>query len=185
VDVALEPGDRLAVTGPNGSGKSTLLRCIAGTVTPSSGEVTIAGLRAGVRGARSLIGATFAQERSFYLRLTGLQNLLTFARLRQPSAAAARRDVMAIIEELELTDIAAARVDQCSTGMVQQLAFARALLGTPHVLLLDEPTRSLDAGASERLWAAIDRRSSSVTVLATHRDEDVERCERNLSLRVA
>src|SRR6201986_3465517 len=82
LDISLDAGQRLALTGPNGAGKSTLLRCIAGTVAPSSGTVTIAGRAAGSREARRAVGCSLAQERSFYLRLSGRQNLLTFARMR-------------------------------------------------------------------------------------------------------
>jgi ABC-type multidrug transport system ATPase subunit len=180
VDLTLAPGERLAVTGHNGAGKSTLLRCIAGSVAPSTGTVTISGARAGSRVARRCVGASFSQDRSFYLRLTGADNLLTFAQLRQRTIEA-RRSVAALVAELELDEIAARRVDRCSTGMVQQLSFARALLAEPPLLLLDEPTRSLDDAAVERLWAAIDRRPAAL-IMATHRPEDVERCERHLIL---
>ena len=181
VDLELAPGERLALTGPNGSGKSSLLRCIGGTLTPTSGTITVDGAPAGTRAARERVGTSFSQERSFYLRLTGRENLLTFACLRQP-AAQARRQVEELVAELGLGDIAATRVDRCSTGMVQQLAFARALLGTPGLLLLDEPTRSLDEGAVERLWAALARRASLGLIIATHRDQDIECCERHLAL---
>jgi ABC-2 type transport system ATP-binding protein len=158
-----------------------LLRCIAGTLAPSTGTITVDGARAGTRAARRRVGASFSQERSFYLRLTGRENLLTFACLRQPSTPA-RRQVEELVAELGLEDIAAARMDRCSSGMVQQVAFARALLGTPGLLLLDEPTRSLDEAAVERLWAALGRRPSLALIIATHRDEDIERCERHLAL---
>ncbi len=181
VDLELGPGERLALTGPNGSGKSTLLRCIAGTVAPSSGAIAVEGARAGTRAARELVSASFSQERSFYLRLTGRENLITFACLREP-AARARAQVEELVAELGLGDIAATRMDRCSTGMVQQVAFARALLGAPRLLLLDEPTRSLDEAAAERLWAALERRPWLALIIATHRDEDIERCERHLAL---
>ena len=92
--------------------------------------------------------------------------------------------VAAIEEELELSAILAQRVDRCSTGMVQQLAFARALIGDPAVLLLDEPTRSLDTEAFERLWAAIDIRPNLTLVIATHREDDIQRCHQRLDLHV-
>lgn len=181
LDLRLAAGERLALTGPNGAGKSTLLRCIAGTVAPCGGTVTVAGHRAGSRGARRSIGVTFAQERSFYLRLSGMENLLTFAMMRLPSARA-RAAVERVVSELELHEIAARRIDQCSSGMVQQVAIARSLLGEPSLLLLDEPTRSLDEAATARLWGAVDRRPQTAVIIATHRREDVDRCQRQLAL---
>jgi ABC-2 type transport system ATP-binding protein len=173
--LSVEPGERIALYGPNGSGKTTVLRCVAGTLAPSSGEIHVGGHKAGSLEARRLIGASMAQERSFYLRLKGHENLLFFARLRHARERDAVRDVAQIEDELDLHEITAERVDQCSTGMVQQLAFARALIGRPSLILLDEPTRSLDRGARARIWASLDQRQAAV-LLASHLDEDVERC---------
>ena len=176
----MAPGERVALTGPNGSGKSTLLRCIAGTIMTSSGSITVGGHAAGTRAARHLTGVSFSQERSFYLRLTGFQNLLTFARLRDATSGA-RRLVEEVVAELGLETLAQRRVDQCSMGMVQQLAIARALLGEPPLLLLDEPTRSLDDEAIARMWVALDARPGCAVIIATHHAEDVNRCERHLA----
>jgi ABC-2 type transport system ATP-binding protein len=178
----LEPGERLAVTGANGSGKTTLLRCVSGTLMPSAGRVDVCGHPAGSVAARRRIGVSLSQERSFYLRLSGRNNLLFFARLRHRRERQARIATERLIEELELEMIAAERVDRCSTGMVQQLALARALLGSPALLVLDEPTRSLDPGAVERLWGAVDRRPELTLLIATHRSDDVERCTERLDL---
>jgi ABC-2 type transport system ATP-binding protein len=178
----LTAGERLAVTGPNGSGKTTLLRCVSGTLTPSGGRVEVCGHEAGSLAARRRIGVSLSQERSFYLRLSGRNNLLFFARLRHRREREARIATEQLIEELELETIAAERVDRCSTGMVQQLALARALLGSPALLVLDEPTRSLDPGAVERLWGAVDRRPEIALLIATHRSDDVERCTERLDL---
>ena len=183
-DLSAEPGRRIALWGPNGSGKSTVLRCVAGTLMPSAGSVLIGGHRAGELAARRLVGASLAQERSFYLRLSGRTNLLFFARIRYDNRREGMRAVDGLIEELEIADIAAQRVDRCSTGMVQQLGIARALIGEPAVLLLDEPTRSLDADARARLWGALERRPKTVALIATHLDEDVKLCDERVSFPV-
>lgn len=182
LDVTLRRGERLAVTGPNGSGKTTLLRCVSGTLTPSSGRVEICGHTAGSTPARRAVGISLSQERSFYLRLSGRDNLLFFARLRRRGERRARRAVDSLVEELEIEAIAAERVDRCSTGMVQQLALARAFLGDPALLVLDEPTRSLDPDALARLWAALDRRTEAGLLIATHRGDDVEHCDGQIAL---
>jgi ABC-type multidrug transport system ATPase subunit len=183
LDVLLRGGDRLALRGPNGSGKTTLLRCVAGSLTPSAGTVTVCGHPAGSQAARRRVGVSLSQERSFYLRLTGEQNLRFFAALRRgPTGASTAHTVRDVIEELSIADIAAQRVDRCSTGMVQQLTFARALLADPSLVLLDEPTRSLDEAAVGRLWAALDRRPGMAVVIATHRSDDVAHCHRQLDL---
>jgi ABC-type multidrug transport system ATPase subunit len=177
LSLAAGPGERVALFGPNGSGKSTLLRCVLGTVTPTSGTVTVGGHRAGAYAARALIGVSLAQERSFYLRLSGRENLILFARLRGLSRKAAATRVDELCAELDLGEVAVRRADRCSTGQLQQLAFARALLGEPPVLLLDEPTRSLDKAARGRVWEALDRRRERALLIASHLEEDVEACD--------
>ena len=182
VDFTLEPGGRVGLHGPNGSGKTTLLRCVAGTLEPSDGRILVGAHEAGSVEARRLLGASLSQERSFYQRLSGHANLLFFARLRYAGKKSAAAAVESIIEELELREIAVERVDSCSAGMVQQLAFARALIGEPALLLLDEPTRSLDEDAVGRLWGALDRRRGTALVVATHNDSDLSRCDERLNL---
>jgi ABC-2 type transport system ATP-binding protein len=181
-NLTLERGERVALRGPNGSGKTTILRCIAGTLEPTGGSVRIGSHRAGSIEARHLIGCSLSQERSFYLRLSGRTNLLFFARMRGLNDRESARRVAALEEELELTSILAERVDRCSTGMVQQLSFARALVGGTPLLVLDEPTRSLDAAATERTWASLDRRSNAAVLVATHLEHEVRRCSRQIDL---
>jgi ABC-type multidrug transport system ATPase subunit len=178
----LREGERVAVCGANGSGKTTLLRCIGGTVTPTSGSITVFGHPAGSSDARRGIGVSLSQERSFYLRLSGRDNLLFFAGVHGIGRDQAVRIVRSLEEELELGAILAQRVARCSSGMVQQLGFARALLAMPRLLLLDEPTRSLDTDAIERLWQAVAARPHLALLIATHREDDVARCDARLDL---
>lgn len=180
----MAPGERIALTGANGSGKSTALRCVAGTLAPTRGRVTVCGHAAGTVQARSLVGASLTQERSFYLRLSGLANLVLFARLRGMSASEAEQEGAALANELELESFALDHADTYSAGMLQQLAFARALLGRPALLLLDEPTRSLDDEAVARFWNAIERRPETAVLLATHNRDDVDRCHGCIELPV-
>ena len=178
LDLTVAAGERVALRGANGSGKTTVLRCLSGTLTPTRGAVRIGGHPPGSFAARELIGVSFAQERSFYQRLSGEKNLVFFAELHFGDRLQARAAVREVVEELEIGEIVGRRVDQCSSGMVQQLAIARALIGDPDVILLDEPTRSLDKDAIGRFWASVDRRGDVAVVIATHRDEDLERCGR-------
>jgi len=182
IDLTVAPGERVALHGPNGSGKTTLLRCVGGTLTPSAGHAWVGSHAAGSQAAQRLVGAALTTERSFYLRLTGWANLLFFARLRLGGDRAAARNVAALVEELEIGDIVRQRLDGCSTGMLQQVALARALLGEPRLLLLDEPTRSLDVDAVGRLWAAVERRDHVGALVATHRLEDLAHCGRRVDL---
>ena len=182
LNFVLQRGERAAVCGANGSGKSTVLRCIIGTVTPSSGRIQVQSHRAGSLEAAQCVGVSLSLERSFYLRLSGLENLLLFARLRGLDRANARRCVDELSEELELGTILCERADRCSTGMLQQLAIARALLTSPPVLLFDEPTRSLDQPAADRFWAAIARREATAILIATHNSADVDRCSKRIDL---
>jgi len=182
LSLRVEPGERVALAGPNGAGKTTLLRCILGTLLPTSGTVTVAGHPAGSVAARALVGTSLSQERSFYMRLTGHENLLLHARLRGLGKRSAAARVRELVRELDVEKIAARRADRCSTGQLQQLAFARGLVGAPRVILLDEPTRSLDADARERMWAALARRADVVVVVASHLADDVERATRVLAV---
>ena len=180
LDMQVDPGQRVALVGPNGSGKSTVLRCITGTLAPSRGTVLVSGSKAGSLDAKRMIGVSLSQERSFYLRLSGRRNLVFFAQLRGYTRREAERAVDALSEELGIADVLAERGDHCSTGMILQVAFARALLGAPKLLLLDEPTRSLDADATDRVWQAISARPDLAVVIATHRKDDLDRCDSSI-----
>ena len=179
LDLAVAVGERVALCGPNGSGKTTILRCVAGTLTPPPDESESRGTRlARFRPDGSPVSRSLRSDPSTCACPGGKTSLSSpvFA----GTEPGRRGGVDSLGEELELEPILAERVDRCSTGMVQQLAFARALLGEPALLLLDEPTRSLDRDALERFWACLDRRPETGLVIATHNEDDVERCQQRI-----
>jgi ABC-type multidrug transport system ATPase subunit len=174
VDLAVEPGETVVLTGPNGSGKTTLLQLVAGTLEPDAGEVRVAGRDAvrERRGARAHTGAVLGGPGGWYPRLTGRANLEFFAALEElgEEAPAAVDGALAAVNLREAAD---RRVGGYSTGMRARLALARARLARPDVLLLDEPTASLDARSVRefREFLRADGRSRAV-LLATHDEEE-------------
>jgi ABC-2 type transport system ATP-binding protein len=152
VSFTAREGQIQAVVGPNGAGKTTLLRILSGLLEPSGGEVRVLGMNAAEspRELRQLIGLVPSGDRSFYLRLSGLENLLFFARLyglKRREAVARARDVLGTVG---LLDAANKRVAFYSHGMQKRLSIARALLTDPTLLIVDEGTHDLDpAGARD------------------------------------
>jgi ABC-2 type transport system ATP-binding protein len=182
LDLDVPAGLRLLVVGGNGSGKTTLLRCLSGTLALTAGSGTVCGLRVGSPAARRLVGGCQA-EHGLYDTLSAHDNLLLVARLRLPSHRVA--DAVAQVEqELDVEEFAGRPVQRCSAGMRARVTIARALLGDPAVLLLDEPSRSLDDRAHRLLWAALDRRPEVTCVVASHHAGDRTRCHRTLALPV-
>jgi ABC-2 type transport system permease protein len=181
LSLTVQPGERLGVYGPNGSGKTTLLRCLAGTLTPSGGEALVFGHRSGSWEGRRALGVSLGQERALYGRLSGYENLLFAARLRMP-AGQVRRAVGAICEEMEMGAFIGLPVERYSSGMRGRLAVGRVLLGQPPILLLDEPTRSLDADASALVWSALERRPELTVIVASPRREELSWCPRVIEL---
>jgi ABC-2 type transport system ATP-binding protein len=152
VELEIDAGEIVAVIGHNGSGKTTLLRILATTVLPDSGSVAIGGLDALEKplAARGEIGVTLADERAWYWRLSGRENLEFFAALHGMVRRDAAEKAVALLQRVGMDEAADRAFGEYSSGMRLRLSLARALLGDPQLLLLDEPTRSIDPpGAAE------------------------------------
>lgn len=180
VSLDVYAGEIFGLIGRNGAGKTTLTKIIATLVQPTSGHVTVNGFDS-VRDdgkVRAQVGLATAEERSFYWRLTVEQNLMFFARLYGLSDTLARQRIIELVEQFEIKELVSRRFGELSTGNKQRMAFARAMLSKPPVLLLDEPTRSLDPLAAARMRLLISRLAGGdppVTILLTsHNLTEVE-----------
>ncbi len=146
VDLSVLAGEIVALLGPNGAGKSTLIRVFATAIIPDSGEVRVGGYDVvkEPRSARASLGTVLADDRSFFWRLSGRANIEFFASLHGMTRRQGRVAAAEVLQAVGLADAADRRVDRYSTGMRARLGIARALLGAPRALLLDEFTRSVD-----------------------------------------
>ncbi|MCI0354675.1 MAG: ABC transporter ATP-binding protein [Acidobacteria bacterium] len=169
-------GEVLVLLGPNGSGKTTVLKLISTVLLPDEGQVLVNGSDTMSRGAdvRGRIGFAVASERSFYPRLTARENLDLFAALDDVPRSERPQRVEWTLEATGLAATGDTLAMKFSSGMFQRLGIARALLKKPSVLLLDEPTRSLDAGAALHLWQTVRDATAggAAVLLATHNFEE-------------
>ena len=166
-DLELLPGETVALVGPNGAGKSTLLAILAGALEPSSGSVD----------GDARIGWV-PQRPAHYARLTARENLELFAQLEGANAGVVDR-------LLDRFDLPADRASgDLSIGNRQRLNVALSLLGEPHVLLLDEPTASLDPVQRRRVWEVVDevRGEGGAICFATQNVEEVAHATRVVAL---
>lgn len=180
VSLRLVPGQITALLGPNGAGKTTLINMICDLTRADTGSVTVAGFRVPKHGleAQRRLGLVTTNDRSFFWRLTGRQNLEFFAALQGLPRRQARERSQELLDRFGLGDPADRLFHTYSAGMKKRLGIARALLHRPMLLLMDEPTNGLDAEATEDLLSLVKHEvgASGKSVLwATHRAEEVER----------
>lgn len=169
LDVA--PGSIVCLMGRNGAGKTTLLRLAAGVLLPDGGRISVFGRDpAADPGTRAEIGLLSSSERSCYWRLTALRNLLFWGSLQGLHGRELNRAVSESSRVVECQDYLQKRYEDLSTGMRQRVGIARAILHSPRLLLLDEPTRSIDAESANSLARLLRRMADGGTaiLMATH-----------------
>ena len=162
VSFELAPGELVGIVGPNGAGKTTLLSILAGVLSADEGELTVSARDVG----------WVPQQPALYTKLSVAENLRLFARLeRVPDPEAA---VMEMLGQIDLADRADEEVGRLSGGNQQRVNVAIGLLSQPALLLLDEPSASLDPRQRERLWEFVSALGTTV-VFSTHDVGEVER----------
>jgi ABC-2 type transport system ATP-binding protein len=165
VSFELHPGELVGIVGPNGAGKTTLLSILAGILSPSDGEIT--------KSAREI--GWVPQQPALYSKLSVAENLRLFARLEKVADPEATVEKM--LDQTDLNDRAQDEVGRLSGGNQQRVNIAIGLLCEPPVLLLDEPSASLDPRQRERLWEFIGglAHRGTTVVFSTHNVAEVER----------
>ena len=171
VNLSLAGGEVLGVFGPNGGGKSTLLLLMSGLLRPTTGQAVVCGVEARTLSLTSagLVGLVTARP-GLYPLLTGRENLHHFGGLFGLAPADVDAKAEPLLEALQLTTGLEQRVGRWSTGMQQKLSLVRALLLSPRLLLLDEPTANLDPVVSRTLYAEVRKRADAglACVLVSH-----------------
>lgn len=180
INLEIKEGDKVAFLGVNGAGKTTLLKLIGGLLYPTGGQIAVDGydtIKDNLP-ARKAVGFVLNEERSFYWRLTGVQNLEFFGVLDNLEGPGLKEKINELIKLVGLQHAGNRLFATYSSGMKQRLALARGLLRNPKILILDEPTRTLDPQAVEDIKHLISDKihedEQRTLLIATHRFDEVE-----------
>ncbi len=179
ISMGVRKGESFGILGENGAGKTTLIKMLCCLILPTSGSAKVGGfdILTDIEEVKATIGLVSSDERSFYWRLTGRQNLHFFSSLHNLSRVKARSRIGEIADCLEIKELDK-RFQEYSAGMKQKLAFARAFINDPDILLIDEPTRSLDSKTAWRLREFIKEkfilRQNKTVLFATHNLDEAE-----------
>lgn len=179
VHLRVDQGEFFGLLGQNGAGKSTLFRILAGLVLPDTGQLQVGGVPLSPGGDRqcALIAPVISSERSLFWRLSARENLRLYASLHRMQRRTTDDRIGEVLTIVGLDSAGAKQVGLYSSGMRQRLLIARALLPQPKILLLDEPTRSLDPISARDfrrfLRDEIGARQGCTVLLATHDYEEV------------
>ncbi|TMI26771.1 ATP-binding cassette domain-containing protein [Candidatus Bathyarchaeota archaeon] len=185
VSFEVKKGEIFGLLGPNGAGKTTTIKTICTLIQPSSGEVYVNGhdVVKDSQRARQDLGVMLTGDRTLYWKLTGRENLEYFAALYHMDRAEAKERIHSLLKLVGLEERQDTLVENYSTGMRMRLSFVKGILHNPPVVLLDEPTMSLDPQSARLIREIIQdlRRDGHAILLTTHYMEEADQ----LSDRVA
>jgi ABC-2 type transport system ATP-binding protein len=181
VSLTVAAGDVHGVLGPPAAGKSTLLRVLAGQIGASAGDVRVLGRRPNAPALAGRVGFVEAGDDSSYQRISGVENLVFLGRLHGLSQREAFARAEAVLQETGLTTAAHGPVGEWTPAMRRRLAYARALLTDPAVLLIDAPLEEPEPQTARGLVAGRARRGAAV-VWAARRLDELAGAARNVTL---
>jgi ABC-2 type transport system ATP-binding protein len=179
IDLQVGEGEIFGLLGPNGAGKTTLLKILSCLILPDKGSAVVGGhdTRKEYQ-VKKKIGLVHSDERSFYWRLSARENLRFFARLYDVPGRRIEGRIDELLRRVDLLQAADRPFADYSSGMKQRVAIARALLHDPPILMMDEPTRSLDPVSSMSLRSFIldelSQRDGKTILIATHNLREAE-----------
>ena len=167
IDFNLESGEIVGLIGPSGSGKSTLIKTMLGMEKADEGEALILDYKMPKREILSNIGY-MAQSDALYEMLTGYENLEFFGKMKGVPSDKLKKEIEYIAEIVDLTNDLKKLVSKYSGGMKRRLSLAIALIGSPELLILDEPTVGIDPSLRKNIWKELfKQRDSGVGILVT------------------
>ncbi|MGL5046576.1 MAG: ABC transporter ATP-binding protein [Shewanella sp.] len=183
VNFSLEAGAPIALVGPNGAGKTTLFSLLCGYLSPSSGTITLLGE---APNSPKLLGkvAALPQDAELDPNLTIVSQLSFFARLQGMSTAQANQEAMRVLTLVDLADVAEQKPPSLSHGMSKRVSIAQALIGSPALVLLDEPTAGLDPANAKKVRELVKALSPTTTfMISSHNLDELEKlCDQVLYL---
>jgi len=184
ISFSVKKGEIFGLLGPNGAGKTTTIRMLSTLLIPTSGKATVLGMDisgGNVKEIRKRVNLVSGGERGLYYRLTGRQNLNFFSNLYDVDKHEQKELIKELLETVDLTDAADIKVESYSRGMKQRMHIARALVNSPEILYLDEPTIGLDPEIAREIRSLIRKLAESGTtiILTTHYMQEAEElCDR-------
>lgn len=170
--------------GPSGAGKTTLIKAIVGRLVVPKGTVEVLGLNAGSSELRKNV-TYMTQELSVYADLSVKENLMYFARMEGQTKKQATKTVDELLSTIDMADKGNALVSNLSGGQKQRVSLAIALIGSPKLMVLDEPTIGLDPVLRDRLWSLFKQIAAQGTtlIISSHSMDEARRCENLVLIR--
>jgi ABC-2 type transport system ATP-binding protein len=178
INLELPAGKAIGFIGPSGAGKTTLIRGIVGRLKTPEGSISVFGQPAGSAELREQV-SYMTQELSVYPDLTVQENLAYFVTMAGQSRRQARQTINDVLTAVNMTDKAATLVNNLSSGQKQRVSLAIALIGSPRLMVLDEPTVGLDPVLRQNLWKLFNRLAGHGTtlIISSHSMDEAQRCD--------